>query len=109
MTYKDILYNRGEMIEIKRPTITQDDWGNSVITLQEHITVQGVARLMPNSSTPQYRDGKENVPSMMRFYFEFQDIKVDDVVVYQEKEYRITNVNNVMHYGRIMQVDGYAG
>lgn len=107
--YSKILLNRGEMIEIKRPSITKDTWGNSVIALNEHLTVQGVARKVDNYKNPQYRDAKENVSTMMRFYFEFHDIKKDDVVIYQGEQYRITSVNNVMHYGRIMQVDGYNG
>jgi hypothetical protein len=107
--YSNILLNRGEMIEIKRPTITKDTWGNSVLTLNEHLTVQGVARKTSSGSNPQYRDAKENVSTMMRFYFEFHDIQKDDVVIYGGEQYRITSVNNVMHYGRIMQVDGYKG
>jgi head-tail adaptor len=108
MSYNNILKGKGEIIIIKRPTITKDAWGNSVLTLVDHLEVQGVARKMNSGSNPQYISAKETVHTQMRFYFEFKDIQVNDVVVYEDKEYRITSVNNVMHYGRILQVDGFA-
>ena len=108
MSYKAILEGKGELITIKRPTLAKDDWGNSIITLSDYLEVQGVARKMNSGNTPQYVNGKEVVHEQVRFYFEFKDIKVNDVVVYQDREYRITSVNNVMHYGRVVQVDAFS-
>ena len=89
---------------IHRATSVADAWGGSVPTLVSHIAALS-GRLRPLSGEMRMSADKETFFGTHRFYCLPADIRAGDELRVGSRRFKIHAANDMMTFGRFMQVD----
>lgn len=93
-----------EPIEVHIRQEAFDDWGSPIgSSYEHHETIQG--RLRQLNGQERFVSQTDVNTSTHRLYCRPTMISYTDHIVYKGTEYKITAINNVMEFDRLMQID----
>lgn len=90
-------------IIVQRKTTVTDTWNNEKYTYAPILTIQGVVR--ETSGDEPHNAGKDTPISKHRLYSRKTALLPSDRIVYNGQTYEIKNINDVMNFGELLQVD----
>ncbi len=92
-------------IIVERSSKGVDSWGNPVQVWSHHAVIKGIIRQLNGRET--FLSGKDTPNATHRMYCRLNDIKTIDRVLYDGVYYDVQNVNNVMNFDELLQVELY--
>ena len=90
-------------ITVERSSKGVDSWGNPIQVWSTHDVVKGVIRQLSGSEANV--SNKDTPISTHRMYCRKTDIKTIDRLLFNGVYYDVENVNNVMNFDELLQVE----